>query len=61
MFYLYVVYVPDQKAEVNSSYRPHQRWHINAHSHSMKTTVTITFLETDQTRATYHGYGKQLS
>ena len=24
MFYLYVVYVPDYKAEVNSSYRPHQ-------------------------------------
>ena len=24
MFYLYVVYVPDQKAKVNSSYRLHQ-------------------------------------
>ena len=24
MFYLYVVYVPDKKVEVNLSYRPHQ-------------------------------------
>ena len=44
----------------NLMFQSGKRWHINAHSHWMKTTVTIKFFKTDRKRATYHYYGKQL-